>query len=100
MRKIALGLVAGAAMLAGTSAFAADEFAVRTETSPLLHQARVACDQFGRCFRTPSRRVIIDDSYNYVPQRYYSDPYYYGGPRVDFGGPGVGLSFGVGPRHW
>jgi hypothetical protein len=98
MRKTALGLIAGVAALVGTSAFAADELTVTTETSPLLQQARLVCDSFGRCWHTDRRRVIIDDSYAYAPRRYYSDPYYYDGPRLGVYGPG--FSFGFGPRHY
>jgi hypothetical protein len=99
MRKIALGLVASAAVVAGTSAFAADEL-VTTGTSPLLQQARVVCNAAGDCWNT-SRRVIIDNGYNYYPRRYYQDRYYdapYDGPGVGVYGPG--FSFGFGTRHY
>ena len=72
----------------------------------------MVCDQYGRCWRDRgSRRVIIQDSYNYAPrERYieqrgyydgaYDGGYYSNGPSVGIGvGPGgVGIGFGAGPR--
>lgn len=99
MRRIAIGLLAGAAMLTGTSAFAADVVAV--EDAPLLQQARVVCNAAGDCWRTAPRRVIIDNSYGYYPRRFYDDRYYYDdGPGVGVYGPGISFGFGVGPRHY
>ena len=99
MRTIAIGLLAGTAMLAGTSAFAADFVAV--DDGPMLQPARVVCDATGNCWRTGSRRVIIDNSYGYYPRRFYDDRYYYdNGPGVGVQGPGFSFGFGVGPRHY
>jgi len=99
MRRIAIGLLAGAGLLAGSSALAADEL-VTTDTAPLLHQARVVCNAAGECWRTAPRRVIIDNDYGYYPpRRYYGDRYYNDAPGVGFYGPG--FSFGFGPRpYW
>ena len=99
MRNIAIGLLAGAGLLvAGSSAFAADEL-VTSDTMPLLHQARVVCNAAGECWRTGPRRVIIDNGYGYYPRRYYDERFY------DDDAPGVGIygpgfSFGFGPRHY
>ena len=99
MRRIAIGLLAAAGLLVGTSAFAADEL-VTTDTAPLLHQARVVCNTVGQCWRTEPRRVIIDNGYGYYPRRFYDERYYYDDtPSVGVYGPG--FSFGVGPRpYW
>jgi hypothetical protein len=99
MRRIAIGLLAGAGLLAGSSAFAADEL-VTNDTAPLLHQARVVCDAYGQCWRTAPRRVIIDNGYGYYPRRYYDDRYDYDdAPAVGVYGPG--FSFGLAPRpYW
>ena len=104
MRRITLGLMAGTAVLAGSSALAADEL-VTTATSPLLQEARLMCDSFGNCWNTaPRRRVIVNgayDAYNYAPRRYYGDPYSDTGPGVGVWGPGFGIGFGFGPRpYW
>jgi len=102
MRRIAIGLLAGAGLLAGSSAFAADVL-VTNDTAPLLHQARVVCNAVGECWRTPQRRVIIDNGYGYgyYPQRYYDDRYDYDdAPAVGVYGPGFSFGFG-GPRpYW
>ena len=99
MRRIAIGLLAGAGLLAGTSAFAAEFIA--TDDAPLLQPARVVCDTAGYCYRTGPRRVITDNAYGYYPRRFYDDPYYYDAPpAVGFSAPGFSFGFGVGPRHY
>jgi hypothetical protein len=99
MRRITIGLLTVAGLLAGTSAFAADEL-VTSDAAPLLHQTRVVCNAFGQCWRSEPRRVIIDDGYGYYPRRYYDDRYGYDdAPRVGVYGPG--FSFGFAPRpYW
>ena len=89
MRKLTLTLLAGA--------YAADEIQIG-DSSPLLHQARLVCNDTGRCWHTRGdRRVIIGDNY-YAPRRYYDDGYYHRGPGVGIRGPG--FSVGVGPGYW
>ena len=96
MRKLTLTLLAGAGALIASNAYAADEIQTGG-SSPLLHQARVICDDAGRCWNTRSdRRVIIGNGY-YGPRRYY-DRDYYRAPGVGVHGPG--FSFGVGPAYW
>jgi hypothetical protein len=75
-----------------------------------IEKVRTVCDEYGRCYRTRGRRVVIHrdygDSYNYAPrERYierrgYYDGGYDNGPSVGIGvGPGgVGFGVGVGPR--
>jgi hypothetical protein len=103
MRWIAIGLLAGAGLLVGSSAFAADVI-VTNEAAPLLQQARVVCDAYGQCWRTAPQRVIIDNGYGYgyYPRRYYDDRYNYDDtPAVGVYGPGVRFGFGFGPRpYW
>jgi len=95
MRKLTL-LLAGAGALIASSAYAADEIQIG-DSSPLLHQARLVCNDAGQCWNTRSdRRVIIGDNY-YAPRRYYDDGYHRG-PGVGIRGPG--FSVGVGPGYW
>jgi len=96
MRKLTLTFLAGAGALIASSAYAADETQIG-DSSPLLHQARLVCNDAGQCWNTRSdRRVIIGDGY-YGPRRYY-DRDYYRAPGVGVHGPG--FSFGVGPGYW
>jgi hypothetical protein len=97
MRKLMVTCLAGAGVLMVSSAYAADEIRAG-EISPLLHQARVVCNDAGQCWYTRGdRRVIIGDDY-YGPRRYYDyDRDYYRGPGIGIYGPG--FSFGVG-RGW
>ncbi|MDH2341204.1 hypothetical protein [Bradyrhizobium sp. SSUT77] len=96
MRKLMLMLLAGAGALVMSSAYAADDFQIG-DGSPLLHQARLVCDDAGRCWHTRGdRRVIIGDGYYSGPRRYdYYDRGYYDRPGVGVHGPG--FSFGIGP---
>jgi len=97
MRKLTLTFLAGAGALIASSAYAADEIQIG-DSSPLLHQARLVCNDAGQCWHTRGdRRVIIGDSY-YGPRRYYGDRDYYREPGVGIRGPG--FSFGVGPGYW
>ena len=93
MRKLTLTLLAGAGALIASSAYAADEIQTRGG-SPLLHQARVICDDAGRCWNTRNRAIIRD---GYAAPRYYDDydRGYYRRPGVGVYGPG--FSFGIGP---
>jgi hypothetical protein len=98
MRRLIVTFLAGAGALMASSAYAADEIQVG-ESSPLLHQARLVCNDAGQCWHTRGdRRVITRDDY-YVPrQRYYGyDRDYYREPGIGVYGPG--FSVGVG-RGW
>lgn len=98
MRNLTLTFLAAAGALIASSAYAADEIQVG-ESSPLLHQARVICNDAGQCWHTRSdRRVIIGEDY-YGPRRHYYDydRRYYREPGIGVYGPG--FSFGVG-RDW
>lgn len=95
MRKLTLTLLAGAGALIASNAYAADE--IKTGgSSPLLQQARVICDDAGRCWNTRSDRRVIRDGY-YAAPRYYDDydRHYYRRPGIGVHGPG--FSFGIGP---
>lgn len=94
MRKLTLTFLAGAGALIASGAYAADAIQIG-ESSPLLHEARLVCNDAGRCWHTRGdRRVIIGGDY-YAPRRYYYDRDYYREPGVGVYGPG--FSFGVGP---
>jgi hypothetical protein len=96
MRKLTLTLLAGAGALIASNAYAADEIQIGN-SSPLLHQARVICDDAGRCWNTRSSRRVITGGTYYAPPRYYDDydHGYYHRPGVGVHGPG--FSFGIGP---
>jgi hypothetical protein len=113
MNKVIISLALGASALFATAASAAplaNGIAVMPDNG--IENVRMVCDQYGRCWRDRgSRRVIIQDSYNYAPrERYieqrgyydggYDGGYYNNGPSVGIGvGPGgVGIGFGAGPR--
>jgi hypothetical protein len=98
MRKLTLTLLAGAGALIASSAYAAD--AIPTgDSSPLLHQARLVCNDAGQCWHTRGdRQVIIGGRERYYGPRYYDydrDDYY----RPGIGVHGPGFSFGVGPGY-
>jgi len=54
----------------------------------------MVCNEYGRCWRDRSRRVIVEDSYGYAPRERYIDRrgYYDGG----YYGRGPGIGIGVG----
>jgi hypothetical protein len=107
MKKVMISLALGASALFATAASAApltNGVAVMPDNG--IENVRMVCNEFGRCWeQRGSRRVIVEDSYGYVPrERYierrgYYDGDYYGGPRVGIGvGPGgVGVGVGAGP---
>jgi len=107
MRKIAIGLLAGAGALLAGSAHASDVYTSSEYTnSDLIQQVRMVCDDNGRCYRTRGEsRVIVRDSYNYAPreryieQRRYRD---YDEPRAGVGirAPGVSVGVGVDNDRW
>jgi hypothetical protein len=100
MRKLTLTFLAGAGALIATSAYAADEIPIGN-SSPLLHQARLVCNDAGQCWQTRGdRRVIIGGRETYYgPRRYYEDydRGYYREPGIGIHGPG--FSIGVGPGY-
>ena len=63
MRKIAIGLLAGAGALLTGSANASDVYTSSEYTnSDLIQQVRMVCDDNGRCYRTRGdSRVIVRD---------------------------------------
>ena len=101
MNKAIIYLALGASALFATAASAAplvNGIAVMPDNG--IENVRMVCDQYGRCWRDGSRRVIIQDSYDYAPRERYDRGYYNNGPSVGIGvGPGgVGVGFGAGPR--
>lgn len=103
MKKLAI-VAAGAAALFVSTAHAAPLIPNTIAAEGGVENVRLVCDQFGRCWREPRRRVIIRDSYGYAPRERYIERrgygYYNDGPSVGIGvGPGgVGFGIGVGPR--
>ena len=106
MRKLAIALFAGAAALSVGSANASDIYRSNEYTnSDLLQPVRMVCDEDGRCYRSRgSKRVVIENSYNYAPRERYIERRSYrdwdDGPRagVGFRAPGVSVGVGVGDR--
>jgi hypothetical protein len=106
MRKIAIGLLAGAGALLTGSANASDVYTSSGYTNSAIQQVRMVCDDNGRCYRTRgSSRVIVRDSYAYAPreryieQRRYRD---YDEPRAGVGirAPGVDVGVGIAGERW
>jgi hypothetical protein len=97
MTKLRIMLLATAAASGMTGTAAAMPLSdITPQSSNLVQNVRVVCDQWGRC-NEARRHVYRDyDEDSYAPRRAYR---YYGAPRY-FGyydeGPGVGLSFGFG----
>ena len=107
MRKIAIGLLAGAGALLTGSANASDIYTSSEYTnSDLLQQVRMVCDEDGRCYRSRSSRTIVRDSYAYAPRERYIERRRYrdwdDGPRAGVGirAPGVSVGVGVDSDRW
>ncbi|MEY9127826.1 hypothetical protein [Bradyrhizobium yuanmingense] len=104
MRTLTIALLAGVGALAAASgAKASDIYTTSEYTNPdLVQQVRLVCDEDGRCYRTRGgSRVIVRDSYNYMPRdRYYERRTYHrhydDGPRAGVGIRAPGVSVGVG----
>ena len=96
MKKLIISVALGAGALFATAASAAplaNGVAVMPDNG--IENVRMVCNEYGRCWREPSRRVIVEDSYGYAPrERYIERRGYYDGGYYDRG-PGVGI--GVGP---
>jgi hypothetical protein len=109
MRTITIALLAGVGALAAASgARAADIYTTSEYTNPdLVQQVRLVCDDAGNCYRSHrGARVIVRDSYGYMPrERYYERRTYRDwddGPRAGVGirAPGVSVGVGVGDDRW
>jgi hypothetical protein len=107
MRTFAIALLAGVGALSIAGAARAADIYTSTEyTNPdPVQQVRLVCDDAGRCYRTRGgSRVIVRDSYNYMPRERYIERREYrdwdDGPRAGVGirAPGVSVGIGVGDR--
>jgi len=108
MKTFAIALLAGVGALTAASGVRASDIYTSSEyTNPdLVQQVRLVCDDAGRCYRTRGgARVVVRDSYNYMPrERYYERRTYHrdwdDGPRAGVGirAPGVSVGVGVGDR--
>jgi hypothetical protein len=107
MRTFAIALLAGVGALSvGSAAKATDIYTTSEYTNPdLVQQVRMVCDEDGRCYRTRGgSRVIVRDSYGYMPRdryierREYRDRDYDYGPRAGVGIRAPGVSVGIGDR--
>ncbi len=106
MKSFAIALLAGVGALSIGSAARASDIYTSTEFSnpDLVQQVRLVCDDAGRCYRTNGgSRVIVRDSYNYMPRerhierREYRD---WDSPRAGVGIRAPGVSVGVGVDRW
>jgi len=105
MRYISISLIVGAAAMMGSSVQAlpiAPDTSVAT-VGARTEQVRLVCNEWGRCWRTRSPRVVVQPGYSsydyYSPSYGYYGPY--GGSYGYYGGPGVSFGFGFGGhRHW
>jgi len=109
MRSFAIALLAGVGALSiGSAARATDIYSTTEYSNPdLVQQVRLVCDDAGRCYRTRGGgRVIVRDSYNYMPRERYIERRGYrdwdDGPRAGVGirAPGVSVGVGVGDDRW
>jgi hypothetical protein len=106
MKRLAIGLLAGAGALLAGSANAADIYTSSEYTnSDLVRQVRLICNEDGQCYRTRSgRRIIVEDSYNYGPRERYIERRGYhdwdDSPRAGVGFRAPGVSLGVGVDRW
>jgi len=108
MRKLAIGLLAGAGALLTGGANASDIYTTSEYgNSDLVQQVRMICDEDGRCYRSRGEsRVIIRDSYNYAPRERYIERRrsrdWDDTPRAGVGirAPGVSVGVGVDNDRW
>jgi hypothetical protein len=106
MRKIAIGLMAGAGALVAGSANASDIYtSSQYSNADLVQQVRMVCDEDGRCYRARGEsRVIVRDSYAYSPRERYIEHRRHrdwdDGPRVGIRAPGVSVGIGVDRDRW
>ncbi|MET0678144.1 MAG: hypothetical protein ABW175_20290 [Bradyrhizobium sp.] len=106
MRKLTIGLLAGAGALLAGSANASDVYtSSEYGNSDLVQQVRMVCDEDGRCYRQRGEsRVIVRDSYNYAPRERYIERRErdYDRPRSGVGirAPGVSVGVGVDSDRW
>jgi hypothetical protein len=106
MKKLAIGLLAGAGTLLAGGANASDFYARSDYASPgLVQQVRLICNEDGQCYRTRGgRRIIVEDSYNYAPRERYIErrDYRDWDDRAGVGirAPGVSVGVGVGGDRW
>ncbi len=111
MKKIAIALLAGSAALLAHGAVASDITPTGASpvgiSGPRVEQVKLVCDEYGRCYRTRPRRVIVEqDDYDDGPQeRYIERRHYDEGPRVGVYGaprvvaPGIDVNVGVDGRE-
>ena len=99
MKKVLISLALGAsALFAGAASAAPIANGVAVMPDNGIENVRMICNEYGRCWRDRSRRVIVEDSYGYAPRERYIERrgYYDGGyDRGYYDRPGIGI--GVGP---
>jgi hypothetical protein len=123
MKKLLISAAVGAAALFASNAQAADVFSSTTQfytdeapvyaheapayahEAPVVESVRMVCNEYGRCWREPSRRTVIieRDSYNYAPRERYIERRHYDdrpGAGVGIRAPGVSVGVGVGGDRW
>jgi hypothetical protein len=101
-----IALLAGVGALAAAGSAKASDVTMKSEYAnpDLVQQVRLVCDDTGRCYRTHGgARVIVRDSYGYMPRdRYYERRTYrdYDTPRAGIGIHAPGVSVGIGDDRY
>jgi hypothetical protein len=94
MNRIAIFLALGATALVATAATAAP-LAVNPSVAPDrdIQNVRMVCNEYGRCWRQRSERVIVRESYGYAAprERYIERRGYEDRGGIGFRAPGVSV---------
>ena len=98
--KTILSIMGATALLASAaSAAPLNPTAGGTPEASNIEQVRVACNQFGRCWRTGGPRYVYRNYNNgYRNYNSYGAPGYYTFPGYGYIGNGPGIGFGFGSR--
>jgi hypothetical protein len=99
--KTILSIMGATALLASAaSAAPLKPAAVGIPEASNIEQVRVACNQFGRCWRTGGPRYVYRNYSNGYRSyyNYYEAPGYYTFPGYGYYGGGLGIGFGFGGR--
>jgi hypothetical protein len=106
VRKAMLAILAatGAFVTSAASAMPLGDISVFSQKNPTVQQARLVCNEYGRCYRTRGyRRGYYDnDNYGYRQNYGYRRNYGYGDNyrRGYYGNQGPSVTFGFGGGRW
>jgi hypothetical protein len=114
MRNIAVSTLAAGGMLACVGTATAMPLDSVPADQSGIHQVRLVCDDWGRCWQAgPRRRVVVREyyeedpdyevgAYGYSPTYSYGYPPSYGwrGYGYGYGGPSINVGIGGGRSWW